>query len=318
MYSFLKNIGKYKGKFLAPLPQPFKRIICRITRQLIKVTRGKLSSLFYIIGERMVKHMYFGKNQKNILTKRFPDGFTMRLDVAKKMQRIFYLQKIYEPYVSNYIRNTLKEGDVFIDIGANVGIYTLLAARITGTQGRVYAFEPEEENFRTLRENVKRNNLHTVLCVQKALSNTEGTMTFYVNPLNDGGGGLVHSGTYYDDKKAWSKKQIQKRFPDVELTKKVAVVSFDAFAKEHNLTNVFLIKIDVEGGELLVLEGMQDMLEQKCAPRIICEVSEKGEQIRALVEKHGYAVYTLDENGNTYPHTSALRGKNFLFSKITS
>ena len=75
--------------------------------------------------------------------------------------------------------------------------------------------------------------------------------------------------------------------------------------------------MDVEGGELLVLEGMKNLLAAGNASRIICEVSKWGDKIRALMKKNGYALYLLDERGvaHKHPDTPELKGKNLLFLK---
>src|SRR5437879_1311671 len=92
----------------------------------------------------------------------------------------------YEPEVSALISGTLRLGMTFIDAGANVGYYTLLAANLVGTHGRVYAFEPDEDAFRYLETNVRSNGIHQVVTLRKALADEPGSRTFTRSALEGG------------------------------------------------------------------------------------------------------------------------------------
>lgn len=80
------------------------------------------------------------------------NGGRMRLEISEKTQRGIYFMKVYERELARFFVSNLKEGDVCIDIGANVGYFTVLAAQAVGVQGRVIACEPEEENFELLKK----------------------------------------------------------------------------------------------------------------------------------------------------------------------
>src|ERR1700724_4253990 len=80
----------------------------------------------------------------------------------------------YEPFEMDLLLSLLNEGDIAVDIGANIGVYTLNMAQRIGAMGKVYAFEPEPTNFELLTKNVRENNLTNVICPELALSNKAG------------------------------------------------------------------------------------------------------------------------------------------------
>ena len=94
---------------------------------------------------------------------------------------------IWEPYETALVRQYLSEGDTFLDIGANLGYYAVLGALAVGEKGRVFAFEPEPDNFQLLQRNLQRNALaERADCFAVALSDAEGEMPLYLNEHNRG------------------------------------------------------------------------------------------------------------------------------------
>ena len=77
--------------------------------------------------------------------------------------------KTWSKHETKLVSKYLKKGDVFVDVGAHIGYFTLLASKIVGPVGRVYAFEPNTNNFKLLQKNVKRNKLNNVICINKEM-----------------------------------------------------------------------------------------------------------------------------------------------------
>lgn len=148
----------------------------------------------------------------------------------------------YEPTETRLVRETLKEGDVFIDVGANVGWYTVFAARAVGPSGQVVAFEPEPSNLDLLNRNVRLNRLTNVVVEGKGLSNAAGSFKLFLERGNLGMHSLVveHEGRQYID---------------------VETVRFDDYWKGKGA--IKLIKIDTEGAEGMILDGMRETLKQQ-------------------------------------------------------
>ena len=154
------------------------------------------------------------------------------------------------------IRSVVKEGMTFVDVGAHVGYYTLIAAKLVGPTGRVFAFEPNPYNFKILKRNVARNRYTNVTTVNKAVSNAEGIADFTIADSSD-------SGSLFED-------VVKKKVEAV----KVSVISLDHFFKGQKLTEgPDVLKIDAEGADPLVLEGAIQTIRTRADIKIVMEIN---------------------------------------------
>ena len=137
----------------------------------------------------------------------------------------------------------LRPGMVAIDIGANVGYFTLLAARLVGPAGRVYAFEPEPNNFELLRRNVARNGYQNVATVQTALSRRSGAQRLFKSNDNFGDHRLMHG-------------------PRGRSWIDVPVITLDEFFAGFagSEPSVGFLKLDIQGAELAALQGARRLI----------------------------------------------------------
>lgn len=161
----------------------------------------------------------------------------------------------YEPHIERIIRDVLSPGDVFVDVGANIGYHTALASAIVGPTGVVYAFEPNPENARLIAHTIERNGLTNVRLKPFALSTSSGYTSFRTAVGSNGG--FV---TAADPREFDATVTI---VPTVRLDQ-----SIDAD------DDVDLIKIDVEGAEAFVISGATKLL-QRNRPPIIFEFSQE-------------------------------------------
>jgi FkbM family methyltransferase len=152
--------------------------------------------------------------------------------------------KTFETSELKFIQEKLRPGAIFIDVGANGGIYTLIAAKRVGPEGRVIAFEPDPRNVALLRENIALNKLTNVTVVAKAVSSAEGTGSLAIS--RDGAMNSLAKTTH-------GGQQIEK-WETVETT------TLDQALREAGVSRVDVIKIDVEGAERMVLEGARETL----------------------------------------------------------
>jgi len=150
-------------------------------------------------------------------------------------QEIF-LEQAYEKY------NKIKKGNVILDIGANVGIFSIKAAKAVGDEGKVIAIEPEPKNIKILNENLK--NFKNIIIIPKAVGNSSGKVDFLIG---------IHSGSHKIN------SQIRKKSNEKII--KVPIEKIDNLVRELNLEKVNFLKIDVEGWELEVLKGAESSLE---------------------------------------------------------
>jgi FkbM family methyltransferase len=166
------------------------------------------------------------------------------------------LEGKYEKRTVELVKNLLGEGMAFVDIGAHIGFYTLLAARLVGSKGKVYAFEPDPSNSTSLRNNVELNGCNNVILVPKAISDRSGTAKLNLGKYSETNSLYVP---------VWP----------TDRSVMVETISLDEFwdsveTKIGPLT-IGLLKIDVEGAEPFVLDGMKKILERGACRHIIIE-----------------------------------------------
>jgi FkbM family methyltransferase len=189
----------------------------------------------------------------------------MELNVSSPFQRrMFYFPRAYWERLmglpfGRYMAATLEPGQVFLDIGANVGFYTLFAAKRVGPAGRVVSFEPDPMTFESLERSVRRNAFEWASCVNAALSDREGKMPFYT--VSDGS---AHSLV----------PEIERRKHRYSGEVSVRVTRLDDLVREGTvaLARIDLVKIDVEGEEPRTVAGLLETLRKFGYPRVWAEV----------------------------------------------
>ena len=92
----------------------------------------------------------------------------------------------YERATTDLLKDLLHPGMIFVDVGANIGYFSLLAANLVGTEGTVYAFEPEPGNHELLRKNIELNSYSNIVMIQKAVSNKSGSAPLFLSALDSG------------------------------------------------------------------------------------------------------------------------------------
>jgi FkbM family methyltransferase len=221
--------------------------------------------------------------------------------------RLSYLYHGLEPSVVRVASAILHRGDSAVDIGANVGFLTRQFAAMVGTNGRVFAFEPDPATFAYLAYNTRR--LPQVECSAAAMSDRDGIMTLYLHPTSAMSNSLVN---------AW----------DNARPIDVKTFSFDAWANTIDFGRLGLIKVDVEGAEPLVLRGMLKTLSSPKKPQVISEFCPTNlgdhaaeQEVFKIFSDHGYRVHRISSKGtlhcvNTpsdlYPHLNENGYVNLL------
>ena len=158
---------------------------------------------------------------------------------------------VWEPQVERIVRRFLGSGDTFVDIGANIGYHTLVASQVVGPEGRVIAFEPNPDNARLIAHTIERNAITNITVLPVALASERGVATF--RHAIGSNGGFADAGSS----------------PLLEANSTVVpTMVFDDLAVGH----VDVVKIDVEGGEPIVLAGAARLLDV-VRPVIIFEFS---------------------------------------------
>jgi FkbM family methyltransferase len=204
----------------------------------------------------------------------------------------------YEKETVSFIAKYLNCGDTVVDVGANIGFFTLIFSKLVRENGEVHSFEPSQREFLLLCENININKCKNVFLNQIALGNNSGFSK--MNVLNEGKFGAYNSLR----KITHSRVQTEK-----VQTEKVRTAKFDDYLALFPGAIPSLIKIDVEGFEQQVLEGMQGLLIADNSPCLIieiCEGTHKDEQgsaqeLIAYIENFGYHLYSPNSVGNLIP-----------------
>lgn len=181
----------------------------------------------------------------------FPGGVRLRLDLRESIQRDWYIG-LYDRRELRLVRDLLRGGGDFVDVGAHVGMYTVAAALALGEQGRVLALEPNPTALGQLEENLRLNGCTNVLAVRRAAAAAAGRALLHVPQTPDPSFSSLQAG----------------RFAEGEPVS-VETSTVDDEVEAAGLEPV-LVKIDVEGAELEVLAGMERTLERR--PRLLIEV----------------------------------------------
>jgi FkbM family methyltransferase len=161
---------------------------------------------------------------------------------------------IYETLETRFFTKLIRPNMVVVDIGANIGYYTLIAARLLRKSGIVYAFEPERSNYELLVKNIRINNFSNVVSINKAASNKNGETELFLDKTGSGGHSFSQSNT-----------------TETAGSAHIETISLDSFFENTiRNTRVDLIKIDAQGAEGLIIEGAEKILENNDV-RIIME-----------------------------------------------
>ena len=217
-------MGKGIGRF-----RPVGAVYRYLARHLIP----KEKRLVYVNGYKMFVHT---EEYKGI------DGIAQQL----------LFQGTYERHTTILFKKLVSKGMNVIDIGANIGYYTLLAAKLIGEKGKVFAFEPEPRNYALLLRNIELNGYKNVIALQKAVSNKTGKVKLFLDRLEPG---------------AHSLYKVREH-----ATEAIAVdtISLDDFFKGKEFP-IDVIKIDVEGAEMTILLGMTKIIKDNDNLKVFTE-----------------------------------------------
>lgn len=175
-------------------------------------------------------------------------------DPKDSLQQVLIRDGQWEPTVTAAVQALLEPGDVFIDIGANIGYFSLLASQIVGKDGIVVAVEPLPENLEELIANRRRNRIENIVMLSVAFSNKPALVDLYLGPADNIG------------------KTSTRPIGDMRVS--VASCPGASVLQPELFKRTKLIKIDVEGAESLVLSGLRPILEQDNPPYVICEITD--------------------------------------------
>jgi FkbM family methyltransferase len=241
-----------------------------------------------------------------------PYMYRFRCETVREFNRCLKLFS-KEPGTVKWINAEVKPGQIFYDIGANIGVYTILAARKTGPEGKVYGFEPHAANFARLIDNVIQNNLQDVVIpCSVAVDGEEGFSHFNYDSSNAGTANSQFSPVSEGGMGNWGGEIAELKY----------ATTIDRLMETGRIQAPHHVKIDVDGNEFRILQGMARLLDSSVAPLTIqvemnppfAEATMAFLQARGynLIEKHysRSALRRMEQMGDTQKS-----GGNAIFRK---
>jgi FkbM family methyltransferase len=208
--------------------------------------------------------------------------------------RYIYIDGVFERDCWNFVRGFLRPGMVVFDLGANLGQYTLLAARRVGEHGRVHSFEPSHRIFGELQFNVELNGL-SERCTLNRLAVSDVAGVARLSRYEEGAEVYGSLGTH------------QRSEASIVGYEEVQTVRLDDYIETNRIDHIDFIKMDIEGAELLALRGAGRLLAQENAPTILLEMGDvnsvgfgyKSTDLWDYLEGLGYRLYSLGARGES-------------------
>jgi len=276
----------------------------------------KIDTIKKIPGIYTVYNFLFGViwPHKNIIEIRGSKMYVNIWDKDPLMRKTFQSYALafgegWEASTSAIFERVVKEGDIIVDLGANIGYFTLLAAKIVGGKGRVYSFEPEPRNYNYLLKNIELNDYKNVVPVQKAVADKVGKTRLYICPYDSG----HHTINQYQG--------IKKYKPDVSINEKdfveVEMITLDDFFGDKD-QSINVIKMDIEGAEMLAFLGMARIIKKnknlkifmEFFPLLIREMGSSPEEfIKRILEDYHFSMYII---GGDYSMREYASNKKYL------
>ena len=236
------------------------------------------------------------------------NGYELLIWANEDIGKSLMFARRHEMDEVHYFQNTIKDGAICLDVGANIGYFSMLFSQLSGARGKVYAFEPLKRNFLAIELAAEVNHFNNISVFQGVASNVEGFLSITI-PEGDG-----------------AYARITNRGQD-ELTVAVPSISLDSFVIKNSISKIDAIKIDVEGAELLVLQGAERVLSDPALRPSVLMVELVSDMLKAhsatismvleYMYKFSYKPYIASKNGELIPYTDNDFDKTFnVFFKV--
>jgi len=247
-----------------------------------------------------VNSIYMGNNR--ILTKLFDNSRILLDSRDLSLTPVISLLYIWEPAVTKLYLDLLKEDSIILDIGANVGYFSIIGAR-KSRKGKVYGFEPIEHTFKLFRDSTYANSFHKIITPLKlAVSDKEGYLNMANKYFMNGGNAI------YD------KDDIGDR-----VIEEVKSTTIDRFCNLAGVSKVDIIKIDVEGHEDKAYEGMKETIKNNDL-KIIMEFSqfryEKPKEFFDRIKEDFKYIYLINGATESYKLVRITNYEDLKFDRI--
>ncbi|MEW2548873.1 FkbM family methyltransferase [Streptomyces sp. NPDC047002] len=231
---------------------------------------------------------------------RLRDGSRFGVDTRDLIQRYLYLFGAWEPHMTRWLRGRLRVGDTFVDVGANIGYYSVLASRLVGDGGRVVAVEASPAFHERLVQHVRLNRCENVRAVNGAVSDARKTLTFVLaSSANMGANSIVP----YDG--------------PAESSFDMEAAPLAELLTDAEISTARVIKIDVEGAEGSAVRGLAPLLGRlrpeceitvEVTPDRMAQLGDSVDELMSTMREHGYHAYRLANDYAPASYPAAVRG----------
>jgi FkbM family methyltransferase len=215
-------------------------------------------------------------------------GLQYCLEQSDDLALYFRHRGWFEQAEQEFVRQYLRPGMITFDVGAYIGIYACLMAKLVGPDGQVHAFEPSRRTFQRLLDNIRVNNFTNVSANNQAVFSQPGTspLQLYESPF-ESLSSLVHAELVRSG-----------RTLHPVSVEPVETVSLDQYCEKHRVSRIDLLKLDAEGAELEVLRGARGLLTRRAIRGLLVEVGAEIAQVLDCLRGQGFQLFALSRVGS--------------------
>lgn len=298
LVSILDGSEFYQKDFLSKLPLSAIRILAEFIykpREIgylghwqVGYTEGNLTSYRNFL-KRLWGLLLLKSDKPATLVITWYNNIKLAISQDSEISRCVYIEGVYEPNQFYFLSKFLKKGMIFMDVGANIGLYSLFASRLVGKRGKVLAIEPSRREFNRFKQNLMLNKISNIKALKIALDESNSIKKFNVavSPY-DGHNSFGPFG--YETTK-------------IDHMEDVTTKTLDKLIQETKIKQIDAIKIDVEGAEVSVLKGalqtlklLKPVLLMELSDRTLTKQGSKSDQIWKLLTGLSYIIYEFNQS----------------------
>ncbi|MCX4787681.1 FkbM family methyltransferase [Streptomyces sp. NBC_01221] len=222
------------------------------------------------------------------------------VDTQDLIQRYLYLFGVWEPHMTSWLKRRLQRGDTYVDVGANIGYYSLLASRLVGDEGQVVAIEASPVFHQRILQHVALNRSGNVRAINRAVSDVRKRLTFVLASSDNLGANSI---VPYEG--------------PAESTFEVEAIPLPDLLDPEEVARARVIKIDVEGAEGSVVRGMVPMLDKlrpdaeitvEVTPQRMAMLGDSSDELMETMRAYGFHPYRLVNEYTPGSYVAAQRG----------
>ncbi|MEU9101903.1 FkbM family methyltransferase [Streptomyces sp. NPDC048361] len=277
------------------MSNPMSQALITLGRRYVRDAPGTLGKA--ALAARYLNPRLGDQPRRRVAQDRFGSRFAV--DTQDLIQRYLYLFGVWEPHMTHWLRRSLKPGDTFIDVGANIGVFSVLGSRLVGSTGRVVAIEASPTFHRRLLRHAALNHRDNIRAVNVAVSDVRETLTFVLASSHNMGANSI---VPYDG--------------PAESTFAIEAVPLAELLEPDEVARARVIKIDVEGAEGSAVRGLAPVLDGlrpdaeiavEITPDRMGQLGDSVDELLSTMRTHGFHAYRLPTEYAPASYPRAIR-----------